>query len=89
MAMRRSTRMMLGRAANERQLPGRKMEIEYERWGEPEDRYDREPRSNWREPVRMGGYEEPLPRPPRPRALRHRPLCSHGRRIWPLRNGRR
>ena len=57
MAMRRSTRMMLGRAATERQQPGRKMEIEYERWGEPEDRYDREPRSNWREPVRMGGYE--------------------------------
>ena len=57
MAMRRSTRMMLGRAATERQLPGRKMEIEYERWGEPEDRYDREPRPNWREPIRMGGYE--------------------------------
>ena len=58
MAMRRSTRMMLGRAAaEERQMPGRKMEIEYERWGEPEDRYDREPRGNWREPVRMGGYE--------------------------------
>ena len=57
MAMRRSTRMMLGRAANERQLPGRKMEIEYERWGEPEGRYYREPRSNWRDPVRMGGYE--------------------------------
>ena len=53
MAMRRSTRMMLGRAAaEERRLPGRKMEIEYERWGEPEDRYGREPRGNRREPVR-------------------------------------
>ena len=49
MAMRRSTRMMLGRTAAEHQMPGRKMEIEYERWDEP--------RSNWREPVRMGGYE--------------------------------
>lgn len=59
MAMRRSTRMMLGRAAaEERRLPGRKMEIEYERWGEPEDRYGREPRGTWREPVRMT-YGEP------------------------------
>ena len=58
MAMTRSTRMMLGRAAaEERRLPGRKMEIEYERWGEPEDRYDREPRGNWREPVRMTNDE--------------------------------
>ena len=57
MAMRRSTRMMLGRSAAERKLPGRKMEIEYERWDDPEDRYDRKPRSNWREPVRMGNYD--------------------------------
>lgn len=58
MAMTRSTRMMLGRAAaEERHLPGRKMEIEYERWGEPEDRYGREPRSNWREPIRMTNDE--------------------------------
>lgn len=63
MAMRRSTKMQLARAAREesRQLPGRKMEIEYERWGEPENRYDGQPRnrydsrpsSNWREPTRM------------------------------------
>ena len=58
MAMRRSTRMQLGRAvAEQRSMPGRKMEIEYERWGEPEDRYDRQPRSNWRDPVHMGGQE--------------------------------
>ena len=50
MAMRRSTRMMVGRsAAEDRRGPGRKMEIEYERWDDP--------RGDWREPVRMGGYE--------------------------------
>ena len=58
MAMTRSTRMMLGKAAaEERRLPGQKMEIEYERWDEPENRYDREPRNNWREPVRMTNDE--------------------------------
>lgn len=53
MAMRRSTKMQLAKAAREGNMPGRKMEIEYERWDEPEQRYDRQPRSNWREPIRM------------------------------------
>lgn len=66
MAMRRSTKMQLAKAAREQsqQMPGRKLEIEYERWGQPEDNYGRETqqryggenRSNWREPVHMGGY---------------------------------
>lgn len=55
--MRRSTRLQLAQMAREpERQPGRKMEIEYETWGEPEQRYDRQPRSNWREPTRMGGY---------------------------------
>lgn len=51
--------MQLARAAREesRQLPGRKMEIEYETWGQPEQRYNREPRNNWRDFPRMGNYE--------------------------------
>ena len=51
MAMRSSTRMQLARMA--RELPGRKMEIEYETWGHPEDLY---PRQNYGGEMRMGGY---------------------------------
>lgn len=72
MAMNRTTRMMVGKAASEARLPGLKMEIEYETWGEPENRFrDRQgrphynngryaPRSNWDDgmPARMG-YEAP------------------------------
>lgn len=52
MAMRPSTRMQLARMAREdsreQRLPGRKMEIEYERWDEPRQDYGGE--------MRMGGY---------------------------------
>ena len=52
MAMRPSTRMQLARMAREdgreQRLPGRKMEIEYERWDEPRQNYGGE--------MRMGGY---------------------------------
>lgn len=61
MAMRPSTRLQLARMGrDEPRLPGRKMEIEYERWDEPRQRYDTQtqPRSDWREPVKMS-YDEP------------------------------
>ena len=48
MAMTRTTRMMVGRTAAEQRLPGRKMEIEYERWDAPESRFrDRQGRERY------------------------------------------
>ena len=72
MAIRRSTKMQLAKAAREQshQLPGRKMEIEYETWGQPEQRYDRQPEGNWREPIRMDGY--------RPESREHETRMNYG-----------
>lgn len=54
MARRGSVRGNLARMEMAR-LPGRKVEIEYETYGEPMQRYDREPRSAWHDQPRMEG----------------------------------